>query len=65
MYKILKTFLGSQDGVTNTRFEAGSTVELSDYLVSCADPSFIQEVTQHEIQNKAISTSGQTKKGRK
>jgi len=65
MYKILKSFLGSQDGVTNTSFEAGTTVELSDYLVSCSDPSWIQKVVPQEIQNKAIATSGQTKKGSK
>ena len=65
MYKILKTFLGSQDGVTNTCFEAGSTVELSDYLVSCADPTCIQKVVPQEIKNKAISSSGENKKGKK
>lgn len=34
--KIIKTFKGSQDGRHSETFEAGTEVELSEYLMACA-----------------------------
>ena len=48
LYKILKTFPGSQDGVKTETFEEGSECELSDYLVSCVDPEFIELIESDE-----------------
>lgn len=68
MHKILKDFIGSQNGTVNTQFNKGETVELSDYLVSCVNPSWVQKVEkekpskQQPIENKAIITSGKQKK---
>ena len=64
MYKILKSFKGSQNGTVNTDFAAGETVELSDYLVSCVDHKWIERVIEKEqtIENKAIITDGKSKK---
>lgn len=67
--KILKDFPGSQDGLTVTQFKAGEVVEISDYLMSCIDKSWVSVVKnpfdntedQPEISNKAIVTEG--KKG--
>jgi hypothetical protein len=53
--KILKTFPGSQDGTITERFEAGTEVHLTDYLMAAADPSWFQPV---EIENKAVATDG-------
>jgi len=68
MYKILKSFKGSQSGAVTTQFNAGDEVELSDYLLSCIDKTWIEKVTEKpalNIENKAILTSGKSKKGSK
>jgi len=61
--EILKDFPGSQDGVTTTQFYAGQIVELSDYLMSCIDKSWVRVTSdkpkQKEISNKAIITDGE------
>jgi hypothetical protein len=54
-YKILKDFPGSQDGTKSEWFHAGTVVDLSDYLVSCVDKSWIKAV---EVDNKAVITDG-------
>jgi hypothetical protein len=56
LYEILKDFQGSQDGTHSEWFYAGTRRELSGYLVSCVDPSWIKRVV--EIDNKAIETDG-------
>ena len=67
MYKILKSFVGSQAGTANTNFTAGETVELSDYLVSCVNPKWIEKAVDEKpeikVTNKAIVTTGKAKKG--
>lgn len=57
-YKILKTFNGSQDGVHTERFEAGTEVELTDYLAECAPKGSIEPVRDPKIQNNAVTSSG-------
>jgi len=63
--EILKDFPGSQDGLKVTHFKAGETVEISDYLMSCIDKSWVRVLKKAgpEISNKAIITQG--KKGGK
>ncbi len=43
--KILKSFPGSQDGSTVQQFIAGTEAELSDYLMSAAEPSWFERVS--------------------
>lgn len=57
-YRILKSFMGSQDGRFAKQFEAGSEAELSDYLVSAVDPSWIAPCGGMQIENKAVITEG-------
>ena len=67
-YKILKSFPGSQNGTVTTPFKKGEIVELSDYLVSCANPEWIEKVEEKKepvIENKAIITNGKPKKRNK
>jgi hypothetical protein len=54
IYRILKSFKGSQDGRFCDSFEAGTDADLSDYLVDAVDKSWIALV----IENKAITTEG-------
>ena len=68
--EILKDFPGSQDGLKVTHFKAGEVVNISDYLMSCIDKSWVRVIgkpedreEQPEISNKAIITQG--KKGGK
>lgn len=64
LYNILKDFKGSQDGRFCESFKAGTQAELSEYLVSCVEPSWISPATEvkavdnDEINNKAVSTTG-------
>lgn len=65
-YKILKEFLGSQDGRFTDRFEAGTEAELSNSLASVAVAqgwalpvgAVVEPVVEPvvEIENKAIIT---------
>ena len=72
-YKILKEFKGSQDGTTSELFEAGTTRELSDWLVASVDPSCIELAPDDEaaaaeaaaVDNKAITTDGSKPAGKK
>lgn len=70
--KILKSFVGSQDGLVNTDFPEGEEALLSDYLMGCIDKSWVEEIGEKEsasedqdpeLSNKAIITEG--KKGGK
>jgi hypothetical protein len=77
--KILKSFVGSQDGLANSDFTEGEEALLSDYLMGCIDKSWVEEIGEvenasedqdepyrdHEadLSNKAIITEG--KKGGK
>lgn len=54
IYRIVKSFKGSQDGRFCDSFEAGTEADLSDYLVSAVDKSWIAPM----IENKAIATEG-------
>ncbi len=63
-YRILKSFRGSQDGTRTESFEAGEDRELSDYLVSCVDPSWISR-RGPEIENKAVTSDGTGRRGRR
>ena len=66
MYKVLKSFAGSQNGTVTTQFNKGEVVELSDYLLSCVDPDWVEKVADKQepkvIENKAIITDGKPKK---
>lgn len=55
--KILKSFPGSQDGRFVEEFTEGTEADLSDYLMSAADPSWF-EVAGEQIENKAVITEG-------
>lgn len=69
MYKILKSFAGSQNGTVTTQFNKGETVELSDYLVSCIPDDWVEKVGEKkveiEVENKAIITKGKPGKRNK
>lgn len=71
MYKILKSFKGSQNGSVTTQFNAGESVEISDYLLSCIPSEWVEKIVEKqdtpipEVQNKAIKTTGKSKKGSK
>ena len=61
LYRIKRTFPGSQDGRTTETFEAGTERELSDYLAAAADPSWIERCDLAGgplIKNKAVTSSG-------
>jgi hypothetical protein len=70
--KILKDFSGAQDGVLVTHFSAGTIAEVSEYLFSCIDKSWVQvvepvvvpvvDVLGVEIKNKAIVSDGKARK---
>jgi hypothetical protein len=65
-YRILKDFMGSQDGRFSEAFSAGSQADLSDYLVSCVPPEWIRAVSPAPaIDNKAIITDGAPRARRK
>lgn len=70
--KILKDFNGSQDGTVTVQFTAGTTVEMSEYLMGCADKSWFEPADESwfepadetppaimpVIDNKAIASDG-------
>lgn len=59
LYEILKDFPGSQDGTKTEQFKAGTTVDLSDYLVSCIDPTWVRPPREKvELANKAVVSDG-------
>ena len=70
-YDILKDFKGSQTGSTTEDFKAGTQADLSDYLASCVDPSWIRPAgavapaPTVEIDNKAITTDGKKPRTKK
>jgi len=67
LYKIKRTFPGSQDGRTTETFEAGTERELSDYLAAAADPSWIERCDLAGgplIENKAVVTEGRGRRAR-
>ena len=47
--QILETFKGSQDGRYTQTFEAGTTVEVSEYLISCAPKGALRCVSEDQI----------------
>ena len=58
--EILQTFKGSQDGRFTETFEAGTTADLSEYLMSCAPRGTFKRVavdTPSVPENKATITS--------
>jgi hypothetical protein len=55
MFKILRDFTGSQDGVTTEQFKAGTEVEISEHLAPHIREWAVPVV---EIENKAVITDG-------
>lgn len=53
-YRIIKSFKGSQDGVTVVLFEAGTEVEISDYLAPHVSQWAVP--VDDEVENKAVIT---------
>ena len=63
--KILKDFMGSQDGLISEKFEEGTVRDISDYLYACIDKSWVAKVTPDPvIENKAIISEGKSRKGK-
>jgi len=63
--EILQTFKGSQDGRFTETFEAGTTADLSEYLMACAPRGSFKRVTADTPtvpENKAIITTGKRAK---
>jgi len=60
--EILQTFKGSQDGRFTETFEAGTTADLSEYLMSCAPKGSFKRVAADAPENKAIITTGKRAK---
>lgn len=59
---ILESFKGSQDGRFTTQFNAGETVDLSEYLMQYAPKGSFQRIDQPVVENKAtITTRSRTK----
>ena len=48
LYKILKTFPGSQDGRKTETFEQGTERELTPYLVASVNPAWVQKVAANK-----------------
>ena len=57
--EILETFKGSQDGRFTQTFEAGTTVEVSEYLIACAPNGALRRVGEVAlvVENKATITT--------
>lgn len=55
--EILETFKGSQDGRFTETFEAGTTVEISDYLMACAPKGALRSAEAPVVENKATITT--------
>ena len=62
--EILQTFKGSQDGRFTETFEAGTTADLSEYLMACAPRGSFKRVVDAPAvpENKAIITAGKRAK---
>jgi len=62
--EILETFKGSQDGRFTTTFHAGTTVEVSEYLIACAPKGALRRVGEAApvVENKATITATSRKK---
>lgn len=57
--EILQSFKGSQDGRFAETFTAGTTADLSDYLMACAPKgSFRCVAAAPVVENKATITTG-------
>lgn len=54
--------MGSPDGSTSEPYEAGTVRDLTDYLVSAANPAWIERTGGPVIENKAIITEGRARK---
>lgn len=57
-FRVLRTFLGSQDGGTVTRFEAGSVVEISEHLAPHIAEWAVPADESRALENKAVITDG-------
>ena len=57
--EILETFKGSQDGRYTTTFHAGTTVEVSEYLIPLAPKGALRRVGEAApvVENKATITT--------
>lgn len=62
LYRIKTSFMGSPDGSTSEPYEAGTVRDLTDYLVSAANPAWIERADGPVIENKAIITEGRARK---
>lgn len=62
-YKIVKTFRGSNDGITVALFEEGTTAFVSDDLASAMDDHLKPIVEPVVVENKATITT--TSRGKK
>jgi hypothetical protein len=62
--EILQSFKGSQDGRFAEMFEAGTTADLSDYLMACAPKGSFRRVADASpvVENKATITTGKRDK---
>lgn len=47
-YRILKDFIGSQDGRFSEQFKAGTVADLSEYLAAAIDPSWARPANAPE-----------------
>lgn len=56
--EILETFKGSQDGRFTETFEAGTTAEISEYLIACAPKGALKIAGEDPVvENKATITT--------
>lgn len=60
--EILETFKGSQDGRFTETFEAGTTVDVSEYLIALAPKGALRRIGE-VVENKATITT--TSRGKK
>lgn len=65
IHQILKNFKGSQDGRFTESFEAGTHVDLSDYLAEIVVREGWAMPVGTAIENKAIVTDGAHRRSKK